>query len=92
MDIDWSEVRITEKLWALCTIRFDSIFHSRTCTNGHLFYNSHLFLANSPYTVFCLNLSKTVTFFCPQGGRCGEVLAKSFPSGQFVSGHVVRAK
>ena len=32
-----------------------------------------LFLADSPYIDSCLNLSTTATFFCPQGGRFGEV-------------------
>ena len=32
-----------------------------------------LFLVDSPYIDSCLNLSKMATFFCPQGGRCGEV-------------------
>ena len=32
-----------------------------------------LFLVDSPYIDSCLNLYKTATFFCSQGGRCGEV-------------------
>ena len=32
-----------------------------------------LLLADSPYIGSCLNLSTTATFFCPQGGHCGEV-------------------
>ena len=35
-----------------------------------------LFLADSPYIDCCLNLSTTATFFCPQGGCCGEVQLK----------------
>ena len=27
------------------------------------------FLVDSPYIDSCLNLSKTATFFCPQGGE-----------------------
>ena len=30
-------------------------------------------LADSPYIDSCLNLSTKTTFFCPQGGLCGEV-------------------
>ena len=36
-------------------------------------YNSHFFLAESPYIDSNLNLSAMATFFCPQGGHCGEV-------------------
>ena len=32
-----------------------------------------IFLADSPYIDSCLNLSTMATFFCPQGGCCGEV-------------------
>ena len=32
-----------------------------------------LFLADSPYIDSCLNLSRTATFFCAQGGRCWGV-------------------
>ena len=36
-------------------------------------YNSHFFLAESPYIDSNLNLSAMATFFCLQGGHCGEV-------------------
>ena len=49
-----------------------SLLYSRTSTNSHL-YTMVTLLVNSPYIDSCLNLSKTATFFCPQGGRCGEV-------------------
>ena len=39
--------------------------YSRTSTTA-------TFLANSPYTGSCLNLSTMATFSCLQGGRCGE--------------------
>ena len=40
-----------------------------------------LFLAESPYIDSNLNLSAMATFFCPQGGHCGEVqLYIHFPS------------
>ena len=62
MDVDWGKVRITGKLWALCTIRFDSIFHSRTSTNGHLC--TKVFFWRTVHTLIpVLNLSATVTFF-----------------------------
>ena len=56
--------------------------------NGHLsttpLYDGHLsttatslrqpfFLVDCPHIDSCLKLSMTVTFFCPQGGRCKEV-------------------
>ena len=44
----------------------------RTSTNSHL-YTIGTFLVASPCIDSCLNLSKTATCFCPQGGRCGEV-------------------
>ena len=31
------------------------------------------FLADSPYTDTCLNLSTKATFFCPQDGHCEEI-------------------
>ena len=63
-DIDWSKIRITGKLWALCTIRFDSIFHSRTSL-----HNGHFLLVDSPYIDSCFKSLynghpfTTVTFF-----------------------------
>ena len=44
----------------------------RTSTNSHL-YTIGTFLVASPCIDSCLDLSKTATCFCPQGGRCGEV-------------------
>ena len=36
-------------------------------------YKGFFFVADSPYIDSCLNLSNTAAFFCPQGGRFGEV-------------------
>ena len=47
MDIYWRKVRITGKLWALCITRFDSIFHCRASTKGHLYTTA------SPYINSC---------------------------------------
>ena len=41
-------------------------------TNGHL-STTATFLADSPYTDSRLNVCTKATFFCPQGGRCGQV-------------------
>ena len=40
--------------------------------NGHL-STTATFWADSPYIDSCLIFSTTLTFFCPQGGRYGEV-------------------
>ena len=32
-----------------------------------------VFLVDNPYIDSCLNLSTKTTFYCPQGGHCGEV-------------------
>ena len=58
-------------LWGGSSWR-SGLLYSRTSTNSHL-YKMVTFLVNSPYIDSCLNLSKTATFFCPQGGRCGEL-------------------
>ena len=41
-------------------------------TNGHL-STMATFLADSPYSDSRLNVCTKATFFCPQGGRCGQV-------------------
>ena len=59
-------------------------FYRETHPEGPAFYTveppltatsiqwSHI-LVDSTWIDSCLNLPKTATFFCPQGGRCGEV-------------------
>ena len=44
------------------------LLYSRPSTNSHP-YTIVTFLADSLYIYPCLNLSKTATFFCPQGGE-----------------------
>ena len=44
------------------------LLYSRPSTNSHP-YTIVTFLADSLYIYACLNLSKTATFFCPQGGE-----------------------
>ena len=46
--------------------------YSRASPNGRL-STTATFWADSPYTDYCLIFSTTATFFCPQGGRYGEV-------------------
>ena len=51
--------------------------YSRISTNGHLSTRANAlqqlaFGGQSGYIDSCLNLSKTATFFCPQGGRCAQ--------------------
>ena len=44
------------------------LLYSRPSTNSHP-YTIVTFLPDSLYIYPCLNLSKTATFFCPQGGE-----------------------
>ena len=68
---------VTENKWSLLLVVHYYIW---TCANSHL-SKRPLFLSwqtNNPYIDFYLNLFNghlfvTATFFCPQGGRCGEV-------------------
>ena len=48
--------------------RRSRILYSRPSTNSHP-YTIVTFLADSLYIYACLNLFKTATFFCPQGGK-----------------------
>ena len=50
-----------------------NLFTTATSLQWPRLYNGHFLGADSPYIDSCFNLSTTATFFCPQGGRCGEV-------------------
>ena len=50
-----------------------NLFTTATSLQWPRLYNGHFWGADSPYIDSCFNLSTTATFFCPQGGRCGEV-------------------
>ena len=79
MDIDWSKIRITGKLWALWTIRFDSIFHSRTCTNGHLSTTASFFWRTVHTLTLVLNLSTSVPLLPPSSRASRVSLAPKTP-------------
>ena len=46
----------------------EKLVHGVFCIQSNLHKRPH-----SPHIDSCLNLSTTATFFCPRGGRFGEV-------------------